>query len=153
VNSIASLLAISRKTVTRCCHRWNRTRINGLGDRPRSGRPALANARYIRLLLKTVRRSPRKHGYVFTVWSVGRLSAHMDKVTGIRIGPERLRQILRAHDIVYGRPRHTLHGKRNEREYRRAKKALQRLKRGPFRPMPNSSFGSPMKSSSTSCLT
>lgn len=153
VKAIAATVGVGRDTVTRCCRRWRRRGLTGLGDRPRPGRPPLADRSYVRLLLQTVRRSPLKSGYVFTVWSVGRLSAHMEKVTGVRIGPERLRQILHAHDIVYRRPRHTLHGKRNERQYRRAKKALQRLKRGPYAPMPYSSSGSQTRSSFTSSPT
>jgi len=149
VKTIAATIGVNRDTVTRCCRRWRRYGMAGLHDRPRTGRPPVANAAYVQLLLKTVRQSPLKYGYVFTVWSVGRLGAHMEKATGIPIGPERLRQILKANDLVYRRPRHTLHGKRNERDYRRAKKVLQRLKRGPCAPMPHLSSGSPTKSNST----
>lgn len=151
--TIAKSLGVSLNTVTNCRKRWRHRGLAGLSDRTHPGRPPVADGHYTRILLKTIRQSPLKHGYVFTVWSVGRLSAHLEKKTGIRLGPERLRQILDARDIVYRRPRHTLHGKRNEREYRRAKKALQRLKRGLCKPMPHSSFGSPTRSSSTSCLT
>lgn len=149
VKAIAAMVGVGRDTVTRCCRRWRRRGLAGLQDRPHTGRPPLADARYIRLLLKTIRQSPLKHGYIFTVWSVGRLSAHMEKKTGVRLGSERLRQILHARDIVYRRPRHTLHGKRNERDYRRAKKVLQRLKRGLCAPIPDSSSGSPTRSSFT----
>jgi len=147
--AIAKALGISLNTVTNCRKRWRRRGLAGLADRPHPGRPPEADTHYIRLLLKTVRQSPQKHGYVFTVWSVGRLGAHLEKVTDVRMGPERLRQILHAHDIVYRRPRHTLHGKRNEGEYRRAKKALQRLKRGLYAPIPDSNSGFPTRSSFT----
>jgi len=149
VKAISAMIGVGRDTVTRCCRRWRRYGLTGLQDWPRSGRPPVADAAYTRLLLKTVRQSPLKFGYVFTVWSVGRLSAHLEKATKNQIGPERLRQILKANNLVYRRPRHTLHGKRNERDYRRAKKALQRLKRGPYAPMPHLSSGSPTRSNFT----
>ena len=151
VNTIARMTGVCRQTIQRCCKGWHRRGLSCLTDKPHTGRPPLADSAYLRLLLKTVRQSPLKHGYVFTVWSLARLSAHMQKVTGIHIGPERLRRILSAHDMVYRRPRHTLHGRRNEREFRRAQHALQRVKKGLWNPRPLLNCGSQTKSSSICC--
>jgi len=110
VKAISATIGVGRDTVTRCCRRWRRYGLTGLQDRPRSGRPPVADAAYTRLLLKTVRQSPLKFGYVFTVWSVGRLSAHLEKATKNQIGPERLRQSSKRTTASRGpkNPRHSL---------------------------------------------
>jgi len=70
------------------------------------------------------------YGYVFTTWSIARLNAHLQNVTGTPICNDWLRQLVHAEGFVYRQPKHTLKGKRDERAFRRAQRKLQKLKKG-----------------------
>ena len=67
---------------------------------------------------------------VEVVWSITRLNSHLQIATGIRICNDWLRRLVHAEGFVYRRPKHTLKGKRNEKAFRKAQKALNRLKKG-----------------------
>jgi len=107
------------------------TRVAALGERPRSGRPPRVTGAYRRELRRALRVGPQACGYVFTVWSIARLAQHLQQVTGIALSVNGLRRVVRAEGFAIGRPKHTLKNKRDEQEYRRARRRLERLKRGP----------------------
>jgi transposase len=129
--AIARVTGLSRDAVTDVRRRWRASGMRSLADRPRGGRPPRVDAAYRRELRSAVRRGPAASGYAFTVWSVARLAAHLARRTGVRVGRDWLRRLLRAAGFVYGRPAHTLKGRRDEPAYRKAKRALAALKRGP----------------------
>ena len=128
---IARVTGLSVDAVTDIRRRWRRRRLRSLGDRARSGRPPRVTTGYRRELRQAMRRGPPAFGYVFTVWSVARLGAHLKRRTGIRVGATRLRRLLDREGFVVGRPAHTLRNKRDAGEYERARRRLGRLKRGP----------------------
>jgi transposase len=149
--TIARVTGLSRDAVTDVRRRWRKRRLRSLSDRPRSGRPARATERYRRELREALRKGPLSFGYVFTVWSIARLEAHLRRRTGIRFSTDWLRRLVRAEGFVIARPKHTLKNKRKRREYRRAKQRLGRLKKGRFartRPM---SCGTPTPPPSSCC--
>jgi hypothetical protein len=92
-------------------------------------------------------------GYVFTVWSIARLGTYLRRRTGIAVGPDWLRRLVHAEGFVIGRPKHTLKGARDEREYRRAKRRLDELKKGRAKRTRPTSCGSPTPPSSACCRT
>ena len=151
--AIARVTGLSPDAVTDVRRRWRARRLRSLDDRPRSGRPPLASGAYRRELRRALRSGPRAFGYVFTTWSVARLAVHLRKATGIHIGPGRLRQLVHEAGFVIGRPAHTLKGKRDERKYQRARRRLDRLKRGPCGRTPPTSCGTPTSPRSNSCRT
>jgi transposase len=127
--------------------------VRSLADSARPGRPTRVTAEYRRQLRRALRKGPLVCGYVFTVWSIARLGTYLRERTGIALGVHRLRQLAHAEGFVVGRPKHTLKGKRDEREYRRTRRRLEQLKKGrPKRTRPLSS-GSPTPPSSTCCRT
>lgn len=128
---IARVLGLSVDAVTDIRRRWRRRRLRSVQDRPRSGRPPRAAAGYRRELRRAMHTGPLSCGYVFTVWSVARLGAYLRRRTGVRVGITRLRQLVRREGFVVGRPAHTLRGKRDEAQYERARRRLDRLKKGP----------------------
>ena len=150
---IARVLGLSADAVTDIRRRWRRRRMRSVGDRPRSGRPPLATAGYLRELRRAMRAGPLRCGYVFTVWSVKRLGAHLRRRTCTRLGPTRLRRLLAREGFVVGRPGHTLRNKRDEAEYGRAGRRLARLKRGRWNRALPTSCGTPTPPSSTCCRT
>jgi transposase len=138
--AITQATGLCSDAITDIRRRWRIHGMASLKDRPRPGRPRTTTAAYRRELRKALRVGPHAYGYIFTVWSVARLNAHLTKTIGISVGESRLRQLIRAEGFVYRRPKHTLKGKRNEKAFRQAQHALSRLKKGRFarEPLTNS---------------
>lgn len=128
---ITSTLGVTAQSVSNWRNRWNRGGPFDLKDRPRSGGPRRVTAKYIELMEEAVDREPQAYGYVFTTWSVKRLTAHLKRKTRIQMSSQRVRQLLHERGFVCRRPKHTLKGKRDERHYQKVKKQLEVLKRGP----------------------
>ncbi len=127
---IAQATGLAPDTLTRIRRRWNERGMASVKDAPRPGRPPKVTPAYRQKLKDALRRGPLAYGYAFTTWSIARLNTHLHRVTGLTICNDWLRQLVHAEGFVYRRPKHTLKGKRNEQAYRRAKKKLQRLKKG-----------------------
>src|SRR4051794_12637046 len=94
---IARILGVTDREVRKCRQRWREGGIGGIQDYPRSGRPVLADAEFVRLLLRTAKRDPRKMGYVFSRWTTPRLSTFMAERTGVRLNPHHIGDLLRMH--------------------------------------------------------
>ncbi len=120
-----------------------------LRDKPGSGRKPKATPGYRKELGTALRKGPLAFGYAFSVWSIARLNVHLQKKTGIVFSDEWLRTLVKAEGFVYRRPKHTLKGKRNERAFRKAQRALDRLKKGLYFPPPITSCGTRTSPSST----
>ncbi|HWE94407.1 MAG TPA: helix-turn-helix domain-containing protein [Tepidisphaeraceae bacterium] len=151
--AIARITGLSPDAVTDIRRRWRRRGLRSLVDRPRCGRPPRISAVYRRELRRALRQGPPAFGYVFTVWSIARLAVHLQKRTGIAIGCDWLRRLVHREGFTVGRPKHTLKGKRDEREYRRAKRRLDGLKKGLCDQAPLTNSGTPTARNSTSCRT
>ena len=153
---IARVTGMSPDTVTDVRRRWRDargSRLRSLLDRPRAGRPAKVTAAYRRELRRALDKGPLSFGYLLTVWSIARLGTHLAKVTGITVSHDWLRRLAHAEALVIGRPRHTLRGKRDESQYRRAASRLNQLKKGPVKRTPSSNCGTPTPASSSCCPT
>jgi len=149
--AIARVTGLCPRAVTAIRRRWRARRLRSLTDRPRSGRPTRVTPEYRRELRRALRRGPLACGFVFTVWSIARLATYLRRRTGIAVGVDRLRRLAHDEGFVVSRPAHTLKNKRDDREYRAARRRLGRLKKGrPTRPRPTNS-GSPTRRNSTCC--
>jgi transposase len=148
---ITRVTGLSRRAVSAIRRRWRRRR--SVADAPRAGRPPLVTPAYRRELRRALRRGPLACGYVFTVWSVARLGTYLRRRTGITVGGDWLRRLVHAEGFVIGRPAHTLAGRRDEREYRRARRRLDRLKKGRRKRARPTSCGTPTSPRSTCCRT
>lgn len=150
---IVRVTGLSRRAVTGIRRRWRRHRLRSLVDRPRTGRPPRVTPEYRRELRRSLRKSPLACGYVFTVWSIARLATYLHERTGIALGVDRLRRLVHAEGFVVGRPAHTLAGRRDEREYRRARRRLAKLKKGRSKRTRPTNCGTPTSPPSTCCRT
>jgi transposase len=144
---------LSRDAITDIRRRWRTRRLRSLSDGPRSGRPPRVTQRYRAELRNALRKGPLRFGYVFTVWSIARLAAHLHRRTGIRFSTDWLRRLARAEGFVVARPKHTLKNKRKRREYREAQQRLKRLKKGRFKRTRPTSCGTPTPPHSNCCPT
>jgi len=152
-HAIARVTGLCPRAVTAIRRRWRSRRLRSLADRPRSGRPPRVTLAYRRALRRALRKGPRACGFVFTVWSIARLATYLRRRTGTTVGVDRLRRLAHDEGFVVSRPAHTLKNKRDDREYRAARRRLDRLKKGrPSRPRPTNS-GTPTRRSSTCCRT
>lgn len=127
---IAEVVGLSPDTVSDIRKRWRARGLRSLTDRPRSGRPPKATAEYRRELRRTLDRSPLALGYAFTNWSIARLNTHLRERTGVRLSDDWLRQLAHDEGFVVGRPKHTLGNKRDPEAFRRARKRLEKQKKG-----------------------
>ena len=128
--SIAKELGCCPATVDNVRKRYREQGLAGLVPRKSTGRRSRATPEYRAALRRTVQTPPPTLGYGFSVWSVARLGAHLQKETGIRFGEDRLRAILREEGFSVQRPKHTMKGKRDEARYEKARRQLKRMKKG-----------------------
>jgi transposase len=147
---VAKALSITPTTLSRWKQRWLRHGLRGLADAPRSGRPRLVTRRYITLMLGTVLRDPRELGYAFVRWTAPRLAEFLFQETGIRICPEYVRTLLARYDIVWRRTKRTIRNLPDRQALGKAKKSLERLKRGLCAGTPTTNSSSAMEPASTS---
>lgn len=129
--AISRVTGLSPDAVSDIRRRWRQQGLRSLSDRSRTGRPPVVTEAYLRQLRRALRRGPHAFGYVFTVWSVARLRAHLHRLTGITISIDWLRRRIRKEDWSIRRPKHTLANKRDPREYEKARKRLGTLEKGP----------------------
>ncbi len=108
VGAIAQWSGRSARTVRHWLQRFTDGGPAALLDAPRSGRPVVADAAYRQALEAALATTPAALGLPYDVWTSGRLSAYLAAHTGVRIAPSWLRTLLKRHDYVQGRPKHTL---------------------------------------------
>jgi putative transposase len=130
---VAEFLSVSQPTVYEWHHRWQREGVEGLANRPKSGRPVKANQNYVELLEQVVDQDPQELGYAFSLWTTERLRLHLKAQTGIELKPTQFRALLKEHDFVYRRPKHDLTNLQDANARQAAEEWLTELKKAPKR--------------------
>jgi transposase len=131
IASIARTVGCSTETVKRIRKLYRMGGIDALHPIKPPGRKPRATPRYLEALKKAVQTHPLDLGYGFSVWSSGRLAAHLAKATGVPYSDDQMRRILNQQGYSFHRPKHTLKGKRDEARYEKARRQLIRLKKTP----------------------
>jgi len=108
VATIARWSGRTPRTVRRWLRAFREGGVSALAGTPIPGRPPKADAAYLAALESAVEAPPRTLGLPFDVWTSGRLSAHLEATTGVRIAPGWLRVLLHRARFACGRPKHTL---------------------------------------------
>jgi len=130
-SEVAEVMAVSMVTVYNWHARFRAEGLEGLVDRPRSGRPSVADdEEYCRVLEETLGKDPPQLGYAFNIWTVKRLRDHLEKETGKRLSYERFRLLLKEKDYRYRRPKHDLHHLQDPEAKEQARQLLEELKKG-----------------------
>jgi len=106
VPAIARLVAADEDTVRDVIHLFNQKGLAALDPQWAGGRPRLISDEAITVIVAAARTRPEKLGQPFTRWSLRKLAAYLaDGPAPVRIGRERLRQILHARGISFQRTR------------------------------------------------
>src|SRR6266571_6301698 len=126
--AIATIVREDDETVRRWLRRWMAEGIEGLKDRPGGGAPAKITKEYEEQLLASVRLRPRSLGQPYSMWTLQRLADYMAEQTGIRVGYETVRQVLKRGEIVLSRPQHKVSSP--DPEYLVKKKTIEEARDG-----------------------
>jgi transposase len=106
VPAIARLVQADEDTVRQVIHRFNEMGLASLDPRWAGGRPRRITEDDERFIVATATTRPEALGAPFTRWSVRKLAdwlAHNKGLRRIRIGRERLRNLLHKHEISFQR--------------------------------------------------
>jgi transposase len=90
---------VNNSTVHRWLDRYEEQGVAGLRTRPRSGRPPVWDEAYEYELVELVRHDPPWWGWAHAEWTASLLAEHLAQRRGIRLGAERVRELLRLHGV------------------------------------------------------
>jgi transposase len=136
VTQIVQILGCNRQSIHNWFDMFEQNGPQGLCDKPRSGRPAIATIDYRTKLVEAIKTNPRKIGYPFTVWTLTRIRAHMAREMRILLSESRVRQIMKEEGLVFKRPKHTLAQKRDKDAFAEVRDILEQIKKSPWNPVP-----------------
>ena len=107
VPAIARLVAADEDTVRDVVHAFNEKGLAALDPQWAGGRPRLITNDDVEFIVAAATTRPEKLGLPFTHWSLRKLAAYLaaGRARTVRIGRERLRQILHRHGISFQRTR------------------------------------------------
>ena len=91
---VAKELGLSRPTVYTWLHRFNEQGLQGLGDRPRAGRPHTYPAEQRAEVIAAALTDPKSLGLPFGCWTLDRLRVYLNEQKGIPIKRSRIGEIL-----------------------------------------------------------
>ena len=107
VPAIARLVAADEDTVRDVIHLFNEKGLAALDPQWAGGRPRLISDEDVAFIVAAAATRPEKLGLPFTHWSLRKLAGYLAGATArpVRIGRERLRQILHERGISFQRTR------------------------------------------------
>lgn len=107
IQAIAQLVAADEDTVRGVIHAFNARGLACLDPQWAGGRPRTIIAEDEAFIVQIAQTRPKKLGQSFTHWSIRKLADYLGTATQrqVKIGRERLRQILHAHGISFQRTR------------------------------------------------
>jgi len=108
VGQIAAVFEVDEATVRDWLCRYKATGVEGLKDRPRSGRPRKVDAAAREELRLRVEAGPAESGYAFGYWTVATLVAHLTARLGLVVSGATARRTLHSLGYRFRRPRHSL---------------------------------------------
>jgi transposase len=127
--AIAKQQMVSAPTIYNWHKLWREQGIEGLANRPKTGRPAKATEAYCQKLEELLEKEPAEFGYRFAIWTSDRLRAHLEKETGILLSESRFRALLKKRGYRYRRPKHDLSHLQDKKAKKKAEKLLDEMKK------------------------
>lgn len=125
------MLSASHASVQNWHKRWREGGLEALANKPIPGRKPKANQTYQEVLEQTLETDPHELGYAFSVWTLARLSQHLERETGIALSVGRLAEWMARWDYVYRQPKHDLSHKQDAQVRQEIGVWLDELKKQP----------------------
>lgn len=119
---------------------WREQGIEGLANKPKTGRRAKATEAYCQRLEEMLEKEPVEYGYRFAIWTADRLRTHLEKETGILLSESRFRALLKKKGYRYRRPKHDLSHLQDKAAKKKAEKLLEEMKKRASETISNSSL-------------
>ena len=126
---VGEMLSASRASVQNWHQRWREGGLEALANRPILGRPPKASQTYRELLEATLETDPHDLGYSFSIWTLERLVAHLERETGIALSVGRLNEWLERWGYVYRKPKKDLKHKQDAQVRQEVQAWLDELKK------------------------
>jgi len=127
--AVAEQQMVSVPTIYNWHRLWREQGIEGLANKPKTGRPSKATEAYCRKLEEMLEKEPAEYGYRFDNWTSDRLRAHLEKETGILLSEGRFRALLKKRGYRYRRPKHDLSHLQDKTAKKKAEKLLEEMKK------------------------
>jgi transposase len=96
---IAQRLARAEKVVRRWVVRFNAEGLNGLQDKPRSGRPVTYSREEVGVVVATALTDPKELRQAFGSWTFARLERYLNEEHGLAIKRSRIHELLQAEGL------------------------------------------------------
>jgi transposase len=138
--AVAEQQMVSVPTIYNWHKLWREQGIEGLTNKPKTGRPSKATEAYCRKLEEMLEKEPAEYGYRFAIWTSDRLRAHLEKETGILLSEGRFRALLKKRGYRYRRPKHDLSHLQDQNAKKKAEKLLDEMKKRASETISNSSL-------------
>jgi len=126
---VAKMQVVSNPTIYGWINRWRSGGVDALANKPKSGRPLKTDDEYSLELKEVIEKEPSELGYDFTIWTIDRLRAHLEKETGISLSESRFRALLKRKGYRYRRPKYDLGHLQDKEAKAEAAEMLEGLKK------------------------
>jgi len=101
---VSRRLRVSRQSVSRWYQQWQEGGKRALRAAPSTGRPARLGAAELRRVERALLRGAREHGFATDLWTLPRIAAVIERITGERYHPGHVWRILRRMGWSLQRP-------------------------------------------------
>ena len=95
LQTVSETLSFTYSALRKWVHRFAAQGIHGLVDRPRPGRPPKVTCALEKQLNRLVDQDPLEHGSLHSQWSCRELAAVLARETGVHLGRESVRGVLK----------------------------------------------------------
>jgi transposase len=95
LQTVSDALAFTYSALRKWVYRFASQGVQGLVDRPRSGRPPKITCALEQHLNRLVDQDPLQHGSLYSQWSCRELATALARETGIQLGRESIRYVLK----------------------------------------------------------
>jgi transposase len=95
VNAVSEAFHLANSALRKWVQRFAQEGPQGLRDRPRSGRPPKITCELEQHLNRLVDADPLEHGALSSQWSCRELAAVFARETGVQLGRESVRRVLK----------------------------------------------------------
>ena len=128
-SEVAEQQLVSVPTIYNWHKLWREQGIEGLANKPKTGRRVKATEAYCQKLEEMLEKEPLEYGYGFAIWTSDRLRVHLEKETGILLSESRFRALLKKRGYRYRRPKHDLSHLQDKAAKKKAEKLLEEMKK------------------------